>query len=622
MPSTGTGWHRLDDGVGRYRTSVDVGVVHADGEAVLVDCDDASVVESLRRERGLDVAAAAFTHYHRDIAGGARALAEAGVDVVVPAAERAYFEAPDEFWSDPEFRWHRYDFRPHSLLPTRPVSVDRAVEPGERYRRGGVELEVLATPGHTESGVSYAVEVGGARYAFCGDALHGDGKLVDAHSLQRGHGELHDYHGFLGDRDRYLDGLDALADADVLVPARGGPIRRPAEAVARVGERLEACHRRYVRTSALRYYFPDLFERARDEDTMQMRATKARPSWVRQVGTTWVLRSARGEALVMDCGAPAVLERLAAWRDEGEIGEVTAFWETHYHDDHVGEVPAFREAYDVPVSTQRRVAAVVENPDAYRLPCMSPHRIPVDRSLSDGERWEWNEWTLTARWFPGQTLYHAALLAEGHGVRLLFAGDAFTPAGMDDYCTRNRNPLSAGRGYRRCLRTLSELDPTHVFNCHVEQPFAFTPEQVRFMRANLKERERLFDDLLAWDHPDFGLDPRWVRCFPYAQSVAPGERAAVEVRATNYASRDHALAVRPELPAEWEWSAGGDAGERDGERWASTGVAAGETGAVDLSLRAPPDVDADPVVVPVSVRWNGRTFRRFREALLWTGERR
>jgi glyoxylase-like metal-dependent hydrolase (beta-lactamase superfamily II) len=607
-----TGWHRLDDGVGLYRSSTNAGVVHEGGEAVLIDPSDASIVDELEESRGLDVTAALFTHYHRDTAGGARSLARRGIDVVVPAAERECFESVAEFWADPAFRWHLTDFRPHPLLPTRPIPVDGTVEPGEDCVLGDLAFEVLPTPGHTEGGVSYGFDSARARdesdgqYVFCGDLLHGSGALWDAYSLQRHHGDRNDYHGFLGDRERYLDSLSRISDADVIVPARGDPIHRPSEVVDSVSQLIEAAYRAYVRTSALRHYGPEMFDRPFAEDTMPVRDPKPCPPEVKHVGTTWALLSADGHGLAMDCGWAEVLDRLRSWEAKGEVREVSALWLTHYHHDHVEAVPEFRESFDAPILAERHVADVLEAPEGYRLPCQVPDRIEVDRVLADGEEWDWQEWTLSAHWFPGQTRYHAALLAEGRGRRLLFAGDAFTPSGMDDYCAHNRNPIGADRGYRQCLDALEELDPTHVFNCHVEQPFEFTDDQVTFMRENLREREELFGDLLAWEHPDFGLDPHWARCVPYDQTCAPGERARMEVRITNYAGREREFAVRPELPPGWTWNSH--------REWSSSSVVAGGEGSVELVVGVPADVEAGMHVFPVSLQWGDRTLRRFREA--------
>lgn len=57
--------------------------------------------------------------------------------------------------------------------------IDRGVSDGERLRLGGIEVEVIATPGHTLGEVSYYLP--GARALFAGDALFslGCGRLFE-----------------------------------------------------------------------------------------------------------------------------------------------------------------------------------------------------------------------------------------------------------------------------------------------------------------------------------------------------------------------------------------------------------------------------------------------------------
>ena len=106
---------------------------------------------------------------------------------------------------------------------------------------------------------------------------------------------------------------------------------------------------------------------------------------------------------------------------------------------------------------------------------------------------------MTAYYFPGQTYYHGGLLVEGYGIRMFFAGDSFTMAGIDDYCSGNRNLLGADVGYEKCLRLIQELKPTHIFNCHVDPAFDFTDDEIACMLDTLAEREKCYTALFPWD---------------------------------------------------------------------------------------------------------------------------
>ena len=74
---------------------------------------------------------------------------------------------------------------------------------------------------------------------------------------------------------------------------------------------------------------------------------------------------------------------------------------------------SFRRLFPCETITDAVVAQVITNPIGFRLPCISPSVTRVDRITQDGDSWQWNEFTMTAYHFPGQTYYHGGLLVEG-----------------------------------------------------------------------------------------------------------------------------------------------------------------------------------------------------------------
>jgi glyoxylase-like metal-dependent hydrolase (beta-lactamase superfamily II) len=384
-------------------------------------------------------------------------------------------------------------------------------------------------------------------------------------------------------------------------------------------QRLAACYDQYVAISALRYYFPAMFQTFGGRPGhMPIRPGKPAPDFLRHVATTWIIIAENREALVMDCGTPAVIQALQTWQASGDITQVTACWVTHYHDDHVDAMPDFQAAYPCPTLADRTVAAVIEQPRAWRIPCISPANVRIDQRTDDGASWTWNEFRLTAYHFPGQTYYHGGLLVEGRGLRLFFSGDSFTPAGIDDYCAGNRNLLGAGVGYDRCLALIEQLQPTHIFNCHVALAFDFSADEIRWMRRNLAEREAAFGALVAWDHPNYGLDEHWLRCFPYEQDVVAGQTVPLRVAATNHSPVAKTLRCRPMLPSRWEQ----EVAERE------LLIPPKQDGWIDFTITIPYDVtvapplglpDAPPeaqrIVIAVEVVYGGQLLGQFREAV-------
>ena len=563
-----------------HHGAINVGILrgsHADGHrALLIDYGDGDVYGTLQALGIGVVERVLFTHHHRDQASGAGALVDAhpSVRFGVPAEERSWFEDVESYWQDPASRWHLYGFRPHHLMLARSLPVHETYGEGDTLSWGGATITVLHTPGHTDGSVSYQVDLkGGERFLFGGDVLYDEGQVWDLYSLQKGW-LTEDYHGFMGDRNRLLASAARLASADAvaLVPSHGVILRDVQRAVALLDQRVRACYERYAAISALRHYFPGLFRQYRRrsparsttkpmdaaeerwqwrEGFMPVRAGKAVPAYLAHMGTSWVVHSESGAAFVVDCGTEDVVRQILARQRAGELGTVEGLWISHYHDDHVDAIPQFREAFRCPVVADEHVAQVVEDPLAWRLPCISPVAVRVDRRTRHGESWHWREFTLTAYHLPGQTLYHGGLLVEGRGQRILFAGDSFTMAGIDDYCAGNRNHLGRDVGFDACLQLVQALRPDLILNCHVEEGFDFSDEQLATMRANLAERELLYGELLPWDHPNYGLDESWVRCEPYEQRSVPGEQVRLAVVFTNHSSAERVAVCRPVLPREW-----------------------------------------------------------------------
>jgi len=599
----------LSEHLAVYCGPINVGIVRNGAKALLIDCGDGRVL-SVLRERGITaVEQILFTHHHRDQACGAQAFVERGARLLAPAKERDYFDKVAAYWTNPASRWHLYNQHPHHLMLAEQVPVDGVTGDGQAIRWGDAEIQVLATPGHTDGSVSYVVCVDGKRVAFCGDAIYDSGQLWELYSLQKGT-MTSDYHGFLGARPQLVKSLARVKEAspDRLVPSHGRIMADPSRAIDALVRRLDACYDKYVAISALRHYFPKMFtEYAGRKDHMAMRPGKPVPACLRHFGTTWVLVSKDKAAFVMDCGSPQVVKRLKQLRDQGEIGGVEGLWVTHYHDDHVDAIPEFQKIFDCPCTTDRFVADVIADPLAWRLPCISPSKARVDRPTKDGDSWQWHEFRLTAYHLPGQTLYHSGLFVESGELRMFFVGDSFTMGGIDDYCAHNRNWLGLGVGFDRCTALIEKLRPTHIFNCHVDLAFDFTPEQCRFMRANLAEREKLYGELFPWDHANYGMDEPWVRCFPYEQKAEAGKKLTLDVVVTNHSAVRRTLTCRAVLPRSWRGGA---------TPWTSAEAAPKCDAQARLTLPVPANASPGRYVIPIDIQYADRDLPQFTEAIV------
>ena len=607
-----TGFSQLSDRLYVHHGHVNTGILRDGKRAILID-PAGSVLHTVLPQLGITkVAQILFTHHHRDNTAGFPIPAD--VRVGVPAKGKAWFAEVETFWNDPKYRWHLYNYRPHNLMLANSIPVTDTYSEGAQIVWGAASLKVLETPGHTDESVTYLIDVDNKRFAFCGDLIYDEGKLWELYSLQKGQ-QTSDYHGFLGARDELRDSLEKVrrASPTALIPTHGVVMNAPDKAIDALFHRLEYCYDKYVAISALRHYFPKLFAEFEGRaGHIPIREGKPPPEFLRHFGTTWLIISETREAFVMDCGSPHVIKQIQQLQADGEISEVTQFWVTHYHDDHVDAVPEFQTTFPCETITDSVVAQVITNPSGFRLPCISPALTRVDRITRDGDSWEWNEFTMTAYHFPGQTHYHGGLLVEGRGVRMFFAGDSFTMAGIDDYCSGNRNLLGKEVGYEKCLRLIQHLKPTHLFNCHVDPAFDFTEVEIRCMLDTLAEREKCYGALFPWEHANYGMDEHWVRCYPYEQEVAPGETVQLRVEITNHSSEPRTAIAQPVLPAAWNIALAP----------AETTIPPKSDGSLHFSIPIPLRCEWEGfqtpigrIVVPVDITYNGHPLGQFREAI-------
>ena len=117
-----------------------------------------------------------LTHAHGDHAGGAAGLREQlGAAVYLADAERAALEAADEAALGLEIARRNGYYPEDYRLAACPV--DHAVRDGERVRCGRLELQVLATPGHSAGSVCLVLEGASGRVLFAGDTVFAGGKI-------------------------------------------------------------------------------------------------------------------------------------------------------------------------------------------------------------------------------------------------------------------------------------------------------------------------------------------------------------------------------------------------------------------------------------------------------------
>ena len=501
-----------------------------------------------------------FTHARRDVVWAGKNLVEKGARAVVPAAESGLFTSTDSVWNDLcRSRYHDYQ-QQSTKWPTESMMVSRRVRDGDSIRWHGIPIRVIGSKGYTRGAVTYLASIDGLEVAFTGDLIYGDGQILDLYSLQDHIEEANvaGYHGYASRMAELIGSLENMAalEPDLLVPVRGPVIREPVEAIEKLVSRLRQHYRNYLSVNAYRWYTgrerqeimarrvlpPDL-----EVDWMEMAETGKNPPWLIHHHNSKLILSEDGGGFLIDCGAQAVFKDVMNIGENFPCSRIDGIFITHYHDDHTEFVNGIQEKYDCPVYVTAVLEDILRHPQAYRLPAMTSVPMKGLVRVPDASAMRWKEFTFTFYDLPGQTIYHDALLVEkDNGEKIFFAGDSFSPSGLDDYCLLNRNFIQPGRGYLYCLELLRSLpEDCWIVNQHIEPPFRFSSQQLDLMTARLLERKVQMRELFPWDEPNYGIDERWARMYPYGQAVHPGQPATFRVMIQNHSDRAHAYTLRP-----------------------------------------------------------------------------
>jgi len=427
---------------------------------------------------------------------------------------------PELWWDDPKNRWHLYQLKNNDDILSHGASNVKEIADNEEIIIGGVKVTALLTPGDGDFSMSYIVEDDGVKVIFCGGLLYKGGTVPYIYRLTQ-HNKFNspdiDYHGFLGGIATWKNSLDIISFADILIPYLGGVIENVKEDIETFGKNIDELYNNYADISALNYYADCLT--VNPDTQFKQAAVKEFPPYVMHVYNQCnIVRSKNGKAIAIDNCYSGVTDKLLSMIEHSEITGIDAMYITHYHDDHVDGCEYFREHFTCPIYADKSFADVIKNPIRYRLPCISPVSADVT-PLDDGYTWRWEEFELTSFAFPGQTLYHGGLMVKhiDSGEVTFFAGDSFTPTGIDDYCAYNRNLLIPDEGFFRCLAILKKHMPDYVINQHGDGAFSFTCDDIDQLENKLVQRMDILSKLSVWDNINYAIDDHFVMAYPYEQ---------------------------------------------------------------------------------------------------------
>ncbi len=503
-----------------------------------------------------------LTHHRRDVVWKAQPAMIAGVAVMAPEAEREWLENTATYWNGfTKSRFHDYACLTTKIVP-HGINVSRWLKEGDVVQWRGLEFKVLDTPGYTRGAISYLLECDGKKLAFTGDLIYGDGKLIDLYSFQDAIPEasIRGYHGYAARLSQLVESLKKIAacQPDMLVPARGPVITNPQASIKKLLERVSAIYGNYLSTNALHWYFKEERMKSCGERVLGKGAAiqlmpyslhEKAPEWVYENATSRLLISESGAGFLLDCGYQRVIDAVQKLVESGVIKGVEGIFVTHYHDDHTDMVQAAAEKFRCPVYATPEYVDILKNPGAYRMPALTANGIRDIQVVESGHQMTWNEFELTFHFFPGQTLYHGALLVRKPNERpIFFIGDALAPSGIDDYCLLNRNLVHDDGGFNLCFKKLREISqPIWLVNEHIPFVFQFSDAELSYLESRYRQRNEILKELFPWDAPNYGVDEQWAVFYPYAVTAPKNRAIELAVQVTNHSPIRRDFVIAPKV---------------------------------------------------------------------------
>ena len=198
---------------------------------------------------------------------------------------------------------------------------------------------------------------------------------------------------------------------------------------------------------------------------------------------------------------------------------------------------------------------IFQNARGHNLGCTLGEPFKVDRAFRHGEKFQWEEFEFEIAHSPGHTEYQMALFVTLDGTRVAFTGDAFFPypQGAADGALRHnlifRNHVESD-SHLKSIRAILDHEPALIAPGH-GRPFPVTRQVLLATEEKLRKQKDLFHQVIADPVPEFGMDPSWVKIYPYQISVKAGETTRGEIRVQNYRPAPMKLEVALVLPDGW-----------------------------------------------------------------------
>jgi len=548
---------KITDNLYRLEDTCNVYLIRDGGRAVLIDFGSGKILDYLGGLGVTQVDWILHTHHHRDQCQGDQLAAERKIPIAVPAHERHLFADAENFWRNRRV-YHLYYVRNDFYTVTENIPVAGLLHDYQNLRWNNRDIYVLPTPGHTPGAVTLLATVDGKKAAFSGDLMHSPGKVHTLYDMQ------YNYGGSEG-VDMAVFSLSRLREQKpaMLCPSHGPVLADPDQGIGQTIDRLAEYYR---------------FQTSGGQLTEFNAPYAVSPHFIAHHQTTssfYAIVSNSGKAMFIDYGSASgvyfsnflnatptvdrirfVEHNIETLKARHGLKSVDVAMPSHMHDDHMNGFPHLIRQHGARVWCYQNMVDIFENPRGHNLGCILGEPFKVDRAYRHGERFKWEEFEFEMTHSPGHTEYQMAMFVTVDGARIAFTGDAFFPlpnATQSEGAMRHnlifRNHVESD-SHLKSIRNIIDHQPNLIAPGH-GKPFLINRADMLATEEKLRKQKDLFHQVVADAEPEYGMDPSWVKIYPYQMAIRAGETARAEIRVQNYRPKPVKMEVALVLPEGW-----------------------------------------------------------------------